>query len=275
MTVLYFDTEVHMEIIDTHAHIFPEKIADKAQKSIGKFYNIDMQATGATSDALIESGKKIGVSKYLVHATATVAGQVQNINNFVLAETQKHPEFVGFATLHPDLSLEEIEKEVERVEKAGLKGIKLHPDMQKFDIDEEKALKMYDVCENRLPILFHTGDARYEFSAPSKLLRIAKKYPKLLCIGAHFGGYSRWEEAINFKNVDNVFFDTSSTLFKLPAFRAKELINSLGEDRFMFGADFPMWDHEGELKRFYAMELTDKQNQKVLSENAKNILKIF
>ena len=33
-----------MPIVDMHAHVYPDKIADKATQSVGQFYNIPMQA---------------------------------------------------------------------------------------------------------------------------------------------------------------------------------------------------------------------------------------
>ena len=39
----------------------------------------------------------------------------------------------------------------------GLKGVKLHPDMQQFKIDDYRMLKIYELCEGKLPILIHTG----------------------------------------------------------------------------------------------------------------------
>ena len=59
-------------------------------------------------------------------------------NDFIKREIDLHPEFVGFMTLHQDLNFEEMKGEVERCKKAGFKGVKLHPDFQKFYIDEEK-----------------------------------------------------------------------------------------------------------------------------------------
>ena len=53
-------------IIDFHAHLYPEKIAAKASKAIGDFYNTSMSYKG-TAEELISSGSKIGVTKYLVH----------------------------------------------------------------------------------------------------------------------------------------------------------------------------------------------------------------
>ncbi|MDD4839916.1 MAG: amidohydrolase family protein [Clostridia bacterium] len=263
-----------MKIIDTHAHIYPQKIALKAKENIGNFYSIKMTGVGATSEDLIASGSKIGVQKYVVHSTATKKEQVKSINDFIIHEVGQHPEFVGFATLHPDMTETEVDSEVERIMKAGLRGLKLHPDFQAFFINEQKAMKIYEACQGRLPILFHTGDSRFEYSSANRMVEIAKKFPNLISIAAHFGGYSRWDEALVYKNVGNIFFDTSSTLFKFPADRAKKLLFDLGWEKFMFGVDFPMWRHDEELNRFLAMKLPDEINEAILSKNAERILNI-
>lgn len=263
-----------MRIFDTHAHIYPKKISNKASDTIGKFYNLPMKAEGATAEDLLNSGKKIGVEKYVVHSTATKKQQVKSINDFIISEVNLHSEFVGFATLHEDMNEDEIDGEVERVIAAGLKGIKLHPDFQRFDIDSKNAMKMYECLSEKLPVLFHVGDMRYDFSSPQKLHKVANLFPRLKCVAAHFGGYSRWDEALVLKNDGNVFFDTSSTLFRFPSDRAASLLTSLGYERFMFGVDFPMWTHREELDRFFAMKLSDKMNEAILSENAERILNI-
>ena len=69
-----------MEIIDAHAHIYPEKIAKKATDTIGVFYDIEMEMSAGTAENLIKEGKKAGVSRYVVHSVATTAHQVRSIN---------------------------------------------------------------------------------------------------------------------------------------------------------------------------------------------------
>ena len=97
-----------MEIIDAHAHIYPEKIAEKATKTIGEFYDLEMEISSGTTERLIEQGKKAGIDKFVVHSCATKANQVRSINEFIKSELDKHPEFIGFMTLHQDLTEEEI-----------------------------------------------------------------------------------------------------------------------------------------------------------------------
>ncbi len=258
-------------IIDAHAHIFPEKIARKATDAIGKFYDIEMECEEGLSSRLLESGKKIGVSRYLVSSAATTPEQVEHINEFIHAETKLHKEFVGFGTLHP--YMENAEAEIERILSFGLHGVKFHPDFQKFNIDDEKAVAIYKrLAEVNLPVLFHTGDDRYDFSAPSRLRRVMDKVDGFVAIAAHFGGYRRWGEANEVLDVPNVYFDTSSALFALHKSEAVDMIHRFGANRFMFGADFPMWQHDEEFSRFMSLDLTDSEREQILS---KTFIKLF
>ncbi len=263
-----------MEIINAHAHIYPEKIAEKATDAIGKFYDIEMDMKAGTAEQLIEDGKAVGVSRYVVHSVATTAHQVCSINEFIKKEMDAHPEFIGFMTLHQDLTEEMVNQEVEWAIKNGFKGVKLHPDFQKFYIDEEKAEKFYRAVGDRLPILFHIGDNRFDFSKPARLAKMAKKYPDVNFIAAHFGGYRCWEEIEVYEGLTNVYFDTCSALPFIGKEKAKEIIDKFGAERFFFATDFPMWNAKDELDRFYAIKLTEEERELILSKNVKKLLKI-
>lgn len=263
-----------MEIINSHAHIYPEKIAQKATDSIGVFYDIKMEMPVGTADKLVADGSRIGVTKYVVHSVATTAHQVRSINEFIKRELLAHPEFIGFITLHQDLTDKEVFDEVEWAIENGFKGIKLHPDFQEFNINDEKAQKFYKAASGKLPILLHMGDDRYEFSKPSKLVEMAKKYPETTFIAAHFGGYRCWEDACLYKGLSNVYFDTCSSLPFITPDKARSIIDMLGVDKFFFATDFPMWDAVGELERFNKIQLTDCEKELILSKNIKKLLKI-
>ena len=262
------------EIIDSHAHIYPMKIAQKASDVIGKFYDIKMENNGSV-ERLLEVGKKAGISRYLVHSVATVPHQVVSINRFILNECNEHPEFIGFMTLHPLLTEEELETEIEFCLNNGFHGVKLHPDFQHFAINSPEAEKIYKVINGRLPILFHTGDKRYNYSHPEYLSEMAKKYPKTQFIGAHFGGYNSWDEAEDsYIGLDNVWFDTSSSLDFITTERAFKLIKKFGAEKFFFGTDYPMWLPEDEIKRFLKIPLTERERELIFAENLKSFLSL-
>lgn len=256
-----------MKIYDAHAHIYPGKIAERAVAAIGSFYDIPMAGGSGTVEDLIASGSQIGVSRYLVHSTATNPQQVRAINNYIISECEAHPDiFIGFGTLHPEM--DDFDVEVKYIISAGLKGVKLHPDFQKFSVDDNAVDRLYKATEGRLPILFHAGDKRYQYSNPSRIARVAKRWPNLTIIAAHFGGYSEWEEASReLFDLDNVLFDTSSSLPFLDPNQAADMIHSAGVDRFMFGTDYPMWNHKSELERFMRLPLTDSEREVILSRN--------
>ena len=260
------------EIYDAHTHIFPEKIAEKASIAIGNFYDASMKYTGKSS-MLLNSGRKINVKKYLVCSTATVPEQTSKINDFIIEECNIHREFIGFGTLHPET--ENIDEEIEKIISNGLKGIKIHPDFQKFNIDDDKAFEIYEKVAGRLPVLVHMGDDRYEFSRPHRLLNVMKALPTLEVFAAHFGGYQCWEEAVKcLLDLPNIYFDTSSTLGFVSLDYAKQLVKHFDTDRLLFGTDFPMWDHKEELDRFFSLELSNEDNIKILSGNFKRIYNV-
>ncbi len=263
-----------MEIINAHAHIYPDKIAQKATNAIGEFYHIDMKTSAGTVERLLEDGKKAGITKYVVHSCATTAHQVRSINEFIKGEMDAHYEFIGFMTLHQDLTEQEIKEEIDWCLKNGFKGIKLHPDFQKFYIDDENAQKIYRAVGDKMPILLHVGDKRYEYSKPVRLASMAKKFKDVNFICAHMGGYMCWDDADVFVGLNNVYFDTCSSLPFMTISKAREIIKKLGVDKFFFATDFPMWDAVSELERFNAVPLTARERQMIFSENIKRLLKI-
>lgn len=265
---------MRMKIIDTHVHIYPDAIADKAVESIGNFYGIRMTGHGRISDVL-DSMRKNGVSKAVVCSVATSKKQVCKINDFMASQLST-PEFHPLATLHPDMDRFEIRDEIARIKELGLKGVKLHPDCQAFRLNGERGLRLFDgVGDFDLPILVHTGDRRFDYSHPEYMIVIARDFPNLKFVAAHFGGWSEWEQALKYKGLKNVWFDTSSSLFQLDARIAKTVILGLGVEKFMFGTDFPMWQCDGEIERVLALDLGEKNNELVFHKNAENLFNIL
>lgn len=259
-----------MRIIDFHAHIFPDKIAQKASAAIGDFYGIPMKYDGAVS-TLLELGGKAGVDVFIVHSVATIPQQVAPINDFIVQAAAQHPgRLIGFATMHPDYP--SIGREIDRIVSLGLKGIKIHPDFQKFHLDSKGAFAIYEAIEGRLPILIHTGDYRYDYSKAERMLAVLKRFPKLDAVCAHFGGWSEWEDAAAVLRGSRVMVDTSSSLYAISPEQAGKLIGDYGADNVLFGSDYPMWGPEKELEYFNRIELTDADREKILHGNAERLL---
>lgn len=261
-------------VIDAHCHIYPEKIAAKAVAGTDNFYSEHSVGTGTVND-LIEIGESAGVDHFIVQSVATTPHQVASINNFIAAEVAKNPKkLTGLGTLHPDS--EDIKSDVAHILELGLKGVKLHPDIQAFKIDDYRCLKIYELCEQYgLPVLMHTGDNRYDYSNPNRLLPVLEIYKNLTVIGAHLGGWSIWKEAVKaYKGIPNFYVDCSSSFNYLKPEEAKEVIRAYGADKVLFGTDYPMWSHKNELEYFFSLGLDETEILSILSINAKKIFNL-
>ncbi len=262
------------QIIDAHCHIYPEKIAQKAVAGTDTFYGTTAKCLGTTAD-LFDQDKKCGIDHSLVQSVATTPKQVRSINQFIADEVNRsNSKLTGLGTLHPDS--ENLREDVENIISLGLVGVKLHPDIQKFKIDDYRCLKIYELCEHfHLPILMHTGDSRYDYSNPNRLLPVLKIYKNLTVIGAHFGGWSIWEEASKkLCDLENLYVDCSSTFAWVKNDTVLQMIRRYGAKRVLFGTDFPMWSPVEEVDRFFTLDLTDDEKRVILSENAKKVYNI-
>lgn len=260
------------KIINSHCHIYPEKIASKAVCGIKDFYDLDMSLNGTVS-GLIEDGKKVGVTHYLVHSVATTPKQVKSINEFIGESVKANSDiFTGFGTLHPDS--EDIQGDFDHLIELGLKGVKVHPDFQQFAMNGERAFKMGEIInEGNVPLMVHCGDFRYSYSNPEHIKPFLEKFPDITFIGAHFAGWSIWNEATEqLAGIPNLYVDLSSSLYDLTSENALELIHAYGADKVLWGTDYPMWESKSEMEYFDKLDLTKKERSQILYENAAKIL---
>ena len=264
------------KIIDAHCHIYPDAISRKAVAAVDRFYDgLPSDHFDGTVDTLRATGRRAGISKCVVHSVATRPEQVGSINNFI-AETVASSDgrLTGLGTLHPD-SVDQ-RADVQHLVDLGLKGVKLHPDIQQFKIDDYRCLKIYELCEEYgLPILMHTGDKRYDYSNTNRLIPILETYTDLTIIGAHMGGWSLWDEASKeLCGIKNLYVDCSSTMYWVPLEKTAEIIRRYGADRVLFGTDYPMWDPRTEVDLFFRLGLSDDEMRLILSENVKKLYKL-
>lgn len=259
-----------LKIIDFHTHIYPEAIAEKATKSIQEFYGLDGGGTIGTTEVLLERGRAVGIEKYVVLPVSIKADHTRHINEFLLSQTEKHPEFIGFGTVHAEQN--NIIEEGEFILNNGLKGIKMHPDTQLFNIDDERLFPLYDYIGDKLIFMFHCGDKRYDYSSPVRLRRVLDNFPKMRVVAAHFGGYSVWEQAAECLKDTDCMLDISSSLMLMSEEEKNRYINTYGADRLLYGTDFPLWDPVDEVERFMKLDLTDSEREKIAYLNAERIL---
>ncbi len=258
-----------MELIDFHTHVYPDKIAEKATDATCRFYGIHTDLTGRV-DTLLKKGKEAGITRFVLLPVAERPDQVRHINEFVAGEVKKQSVCYGFGTVHA--GMEGLVEEAAFISDIGLRGIKLHPDVQGFAIDDKRLFPLYDYLQDGMPVLFHCGDPRHDFSHPRRLRRVLELFPRLRVIAAHLGGWSLFEEAYACLRDADCFLDLSSCFRYLSPEEMRRYISGYGAERILFGTDFPLWEPKEEVAAFYRLNLPSAALEQIAYQNALRIL---
>lgn len=263
------------KIIDSHCHIFSDSIAPKAIKNVYQFYGRDEEIPEGmgTVKYLLELNKKLGIEKNIITQVAMSPEITKLVNKYILKEYELHPNvFIPLVSVHP--KNEDIFSMLSEYKKQGAKGVKLHPDSQRFKMDCEEADTIYKACgELFLPILMHCGDEHLDNTDAFRLVNVLKKHRDTKIIAAHFGGYSKWENTYatlqQVVDYQNLYFDVSSSM---PYMNNKDLvyefINCFGYKKFLYGSDYPISDAVLAIQDVKNLSLSQEQEKAILRDNA-------
>ena len=260
-----------MKIIDMHTHVYPDAIAAKAARSIRNYYHLGENMDGTIS-TLLKRGSEAGVEHWLILPVAVKPEHVRSINQFTLQQTKEHSCFTGFGAIHA--GMEDILGEVDWVRAMGLKGLKIHPDCQRFNIDDPRLFPVYEEVQGNLPMMIHLGDENFDYSHPARLRKVLQNFPKLEVCAAHFGGHTMYETAKECLSDTNCILDISSTLMFLDKQTAEGYVNHYGAERLAFGTDYPVWDPVQEVERFLSLNISDEQKEQIAWKTAERFLKL-
>ena len=260
-----------MKYIDLHCHIFPPGVAEKVISTLETYYGSRWTGTGELDD-LLRNLRRARISRGVIFSSATKPSQVVPANNFLSRLQSEYPELLlAFGTLHPDFP--DCRAEIARIRQLGLRGLKFHPDFQQFLIDDPCMDQIYEAAGD-LPLLFHVGDSRTQFSKPERLLNIHRKYPGLKLIAAHMGGYSEWDRAWKYLIGQDIWLDISSTIKFLSPAEVRRMVVAHGADRVLFASDYPGTTPQRAVEEVLSLGLSESDNEKIFYRNAEKLLGI-
>ncbi|MBQ2676537.1 MAG: amidohydrolase family protein [Clostridia bacterium] len=262
-------------IIDFHTHAFPDVVAKKAIPMLSKKSGNMQPFTDGTAKGLIDRMDENGVDVCVVLNIATNPKQMQKVNDFAIAVNSDR--LVAFGSVHPDAP--DALDELCRIKEAGLKGIKLHPDYQDFFVDEERMFPIYEkAAQLNLITVFHAGvDIGWFEPVHCTPQRLAKALPHFnggVVVAAHMGGYMLWDDVEKHLVGKDVYFDTGFCYSRMPVLQAKRIVKNHGADKILLGSDLPWSPTEREVDFVKAFDLQKEDEEKILFENAKRLLKI-
>lgn len=273
-------------IIDMHTHTFPDHVAGRALANMEqdiirkRGYEVRIKVAG-TTDALSKSTKENGLDLSVVLPVATKKTQTASINRFA-AKTNEQTQETGvfsFGAIHPDN--EDYRQILKEVKEMGLKGIKLHPDYQRVEFDDERYVRIMDYAANLgLIIVTHAGEdvgiPEKHHCTPDMVLHVLQMIQPEKLVLAHMGGWNMWDEVEEKLVGRNVFFDTAFVFEPVPAHMENEqfvrIVNTHGAGKILFATDSPWSDQGYSLKRLRDMGLDQSKQRMILGENAAKLL---
>ncbi len=262
-------------LIDFHTHCFPDKIAKAAIEKLSFASGGLIPYTDGTLSGIKSSMKESKTDISVVLNIATNADQQKKVNDFA-AQINKEDGIVAFGSVFPDAK--DALFELERIKSLGLLGVKLHPDYQGFFVDDEKMKPIYEkISKLGLITVFHAG-FDYGFpppygATPERLERALRWFSSPV-VAAHWGGVNCAEGVLEHLCGKDVYFDTSFGYSMMPKYFAKKIIEKHGTDKMLFGTDSPWHKTEFEKRLLNSLSLSDKELEKIYSENARQLLLI-
>ena len=184
-------------IIDMHTHTFPPKIAASTLEKLSAASHT-RPFTDGTGEGLRASMAQAGVDVSVVLPVATAPRQVEHINDSAARVNEEFPEtgVFSFGCMHPDF--ENWKDELARIDRLGLKGIKLHPVYQDVDFDDPRYLRL--LCragELGLTVVTHAGlDVGFPGTvrcSPEMVRRAVSQVGPVKLVLAHMGGWRCWD----------------------------------------------------------------------------------
>ena len=277
---MFFQREVTMKeriIMDTHVHVFPDKLKGKVLPKLGEIAKCPYHSDGTVSDTL-EKMKGAGVAKFLCLHIATNPKQQKSVNNFAVEVQNENPGVLCFGSVHPDS--EEALSDLKMLKEKGIRGVKFHPDYQEFMVDDSRMEPIYAACEELgLIVAFHAGwdplSPELIHCRPEALRKVVEKHPELKIIAAHLGGMKLADEVIgNLCHMDNVWFDTGFASCAFSPEDALRIIKAKGVDKIIFATDTPWSTVEAEREFLEGLDLSDEELDKIFYKNAFRLLGI-
>ena len=261
---------------DFHTHVFHPKIAEKVLEQLKNHYGINPAGTGLVEDLLVFINKA-GIQRAVVHTAATSPDQVIPANNWAISLQDTYSQLKAFGTLHPDFI--NWQSELDRLERKRIRGLKFHPDFQGYDLADPRLHPFFEAIGNRFVLMFHVGDRlppEENPSSPGKLAAIRKKYPDLIIVAAHLGGYLHWDDSLRYLAGTDTYLDTSSSLPFIESGLLKKILNRHPLDRLLFGSDYPLFDPSVEIRLLESRAgFSEKQIHRLLKNGSDLLDKVL
>lgn len=193
-----------------------------------------------------------------------------------IAVAGKRNDTTAFGSVHPRRR-----RPKERFEEqlhAGVRGLKLHPQLQQFHPDAPEAMKVYELCgREQTPVIWHCGPVGIELKSALPYVQVPnyerpiKEHPDTTFLLGHAGALQCDQAIALQRRYKNVYLEVSSISLS----QMRMVVEEADPDRIVFGTDWPFYHHALQLAKVLVVtEGKPGLRRKVLHDNAARLLRL-
>jgi predicted TIM-barrel fold metal-dependent hydrolase len=267
-----------IEIVDAHVHMGGrprrEKFDAEKKSATGRAY---FYSYGG--DEVVAAMDKSNVDTIIGFALGGFSSEYDynDQNDLIAASMREFPgRIIGFCRLNPNVGEKTTCAAIDRyVGELGMRGIKLHPEIDHFNLDERLLGPIFDKARDYgVPMIFHSGHTVN--TDPLAIGCLASQYPKVPVILGHMGCTTATRQAATAAaRFENVYLETSTVCRMSHPFAPAVL--KVGPDKVLYGSDHPYSPFQMEIEKLtkYAIPYTGwtaKDLKKILGGNLKRLV---
>jgi uncharacterized protein len=279
--------------IDVHVHVESDghgnySMDDELLAASARYFRADHDRA-PTVEQIADYYRERQMAAVVFTVDATTATGHPALSSEEIADRAAHHAdvLIPFGSVDPLAPAEAVRRARRLVAGHGVRGFKFHPSVQGFTPNDPAVYPLYEAIEELgVPVVFHTGQTgigaglpggrgiKLRLSDPMLIDDVAADFPGLTVILAHPS--VPWQDsAISIAtHKANVYIDLSGWS---PKYFPPQLIrnmNSLLQDKVLFGTDYPLLTPDRWLRDFGLLEIKPDIRPKILKQNAVRLLKL-
>lgn len=245
-------------------------------------------SAGLSLERMLAMMDGAGIERAFLVATKTgrlgLPGSWHLPDEIVADAVQRRPErFCGLAGLDPFEGMRGVRKLERAVREYGFIGAHMYPHWFELSPDAAKWYPFYAKCvELDVPVQMQVGQSLIytaeqplrSVGRPIALDAVACDFPELRLVGIHIG--IPWTEemiAMAWKH-PNVYIGSDAHSPKYWPATFVQYLDSYGQDKVLFGTDFPVLDFARTREEIEALGLREEAKKKLLRTNALRVYKL-